>query len=404
MIETGVQKKSSSVTISVIFYLIMLLNCGFHFCTVGGAYEYISIGLAFLIFVFGNMKAQTTRFVRLLALLIIVSISSIINGDTIKTTIVIMFDLVSAYLIASYCKDAKRTRTLVLSYRNIIIIISIFSVVTYLLSIVNNSLFYSLPSFTSGNHTTYFTGLSFVYRIRRYGYLRNPGIFWEPGAFQTFIILALMIELFFVEKNERKIWRVIVLNIAMITTISTTGIISLVLLWVVYSFTQPKKGKTTFILAIIAFILIIFISNPQYMPEAFRFALVDKVGAASGEAGELETVDVRADSVIYPLKAFLKSPFWGVGKIGMSAWEDEVGHNMNTCTPINWLAHYGIFMFLIIIKGFYNFTKLFADKSIHRVLILIVFLISISTEAFNYEPTILWLCFLGYGIRQTKKT
>lgn len=77
------------------------------------------------------------------------------------------------------------------------------------------------------------SGLSFGYEIRRYKSLlvynfmngdRNPGMFWEPGAFQGFIIL---VPLFYSDKLKQ-LWNThkkgcIIMLIALLTTKSTTA-------------------------------------------------------------------------------------------------------------------------------------------------------------------------------------
>ena len=58
------------------------------------------------------------------------------------------------------------------------------------------------------------------------GTTRNAGMFWEPGAFQCYINLALVILFFDKNKEEYngKKFKLIIFIITLLTTQSTTGI------------------------------------------------------------------------------------------------------------------------------------------------------------------------------------
>ena len=69
----------------------------------------------------------------------------------------------------------------------------------------------------------------FVYAGDMFSF-RNGGMFWEPGAFQIFINLALLIELL---KNLPRGRVILVYVITIITTFSTTGFLGMGMLFLI---------------------------------------------------------------------------------------------------------------------------------------------------------------------------
>lgn len=63
---------------------------------------------------------------------------------------------------------------------------------------------------------------------------RNSGMFWEPGAFAGYLVLALLFLL--ANKNDRSVKKKTVLTIALLTTQSTTGYLAFFILIFIYVF------------------------------------------------------------------------------------------------------------------------------------------------------------------------
>ncbi len=86
---------------------------------------------------------------------------------------------------------------------------------------------------------------------------RNCGPFWEPGAFQGFVNLAIMIGLLSFEEKERdEKWyiRQLIFVLTIITTFSTGGYIVLALNVIYYIVTTRKLTKTSKMVMFILFI------------------------------------------------------------------------------------------------------------------------------------------------------
>jgi hypothetical protein len=85
------------------------------------------------------------------------------------------------------------------------------------------------------------------------GLIKNPGPFYEAGAFGTFLIIALILNLIKIKKILEK--KNIIFIIALLTTLSTATYLSLFILLFFY-FTQRKSIWINIILAPILFILV----------------------------------------------------------------------------------------------------------------------------------------------------
>ncbi len=374
----------------VIYYIMVLSYSGFYFHELGGFNIVVRVVCLLGLLYLADCRIRKDVFVVLCLQLGVFGLSSIIAGDSFITIIVILIDFLSAFLLASYYKINELLET----YRKFIYYICFFSTILFLVSTISIQVFSFLPTFTHGNHETYFAVVSFIYKPRQYFSVRNTGLFWEPGAFQIYIVIAFLLDLLRCEKPNLK--RLIVYSITILTTFSTTGILCLGLLWFVYAFNQHTVNKRVACISLLSAAFFVFILNAGSFSADFNFAIFEKVAAFFDSSSTLFTANVRQSSIIYPLKAFLSSPLIGVGKVGMNAWAEEVGHTMNTCTPINWFAHYGIFMGGSIVVGYYFLIKQFTQKRFVVFLSLMVFLFSVCTEAINYNPTVFFFCYVGY--------
>jgi len=95
--------------------------------------------------------------------------------------------------------------------------------------------------------------------------VRNSGMFWEPGAFAGYLVLALLFLLTSDEVAQDR-FKPIVLTVALITTQSTTGYVALFLLVAIYlNRKYPLKGHPLrWAVASIAFTILIGLSYAAY--------------------------------------------------------------------------------------------------------------------------------------------
>lgn len=110
--------------------------------------------------------------------------------------------------------------------------------------------------------------------------LRNCGLFWEPGAFQGFVNLAIFLELVTVTDYTRGWYvKMTVLAVTVLTTISTGGFIVLALNVLFFLYKSKQLGFDAKIL-IASFLLLVFI----YLFFSLDF-LFDKISSDSHRLG-----------------------------------------------------------------------------------------------------------------------
>lgn len=166
---------------------------------------------------------------------------------------------------------------------------------------------------------------------------RNPGPFWEPGAFATFLLIALI----FNHIHDRELFakKNIVLIIAIITTLSTTGFICLFIFILYLNYNSLRKN----VLTIVFFVLSIIGTIQLYENTSFLKEKIEKDIAYSNE-----TTTSRFGSALADYNLFKESPLVGYGRSGAkNNFKDEkffdVDDHRNNGV-FNLLVTYGLFI------------------------------------------------------------
>lgn len=174
---------------------------------------------------------------------------------------------------------------------------------------------------------------------------RNSGMFWEPGAFQGYII---MVPLMFID-NLSLLWRrykryCIVLLIALVTTFSTTGYIAFAVIMLYYVAIKLRNKFARILLVPVLLMALIY----AYTSLDFLGEKIDKQieRATSGYV----TVD-RLGSAILDWHYIKKNPLTGNGLADVTRYEDHlmykelIGGFSNGFTDV--IAKFGI-IFIIV--------------------------------------------------------
>jgi len=200
-----------------------------------------------------------------------------------------------------------------------------------------------------------YEGFFYVYRFP-WQVGRNSGIFFEPGAYQAFLNLALFF-LFFVNTSftEKKKWIYIgVLTTTLITTFSTTGfMIFLVLLIMFFIRSELVTASKKVMLLALSFLIVIVLSAQFH---AILVVKIDDYLNANeydfGYSAQNRSADAKTD-----LKVFRKHIF-GLGYDGyikefgiLGRIGDEKGYSSNGVTRM--LATYGLPFTLFIFGSYY---------------------------------------------------
>ena len=193
------------------------------------------------------------------------------------------------------------------------------------------------------------------------GFLRNYGAFREPGVFQMFIIVSLMYGTFSSQKVKAK--HLIIQIIALITTYSTTGYISLGFYVLAVLFQKNKSQRVLknngLRYAVLVFICVAMI----YLVFGTDVLYSDGYGSVFGKLfNKSASAGARNASIEINLDMFKKSPIFGNGISYvdnyfsiLSYQKYKIAFRDNTNTLLIQLARYGIIFWVIYVTRYYKF-------------------------------------------------
>lgn len=346
-------------------------------------------------------KFDKQSFLILIGVFCNISLTVLVNMEGLKQLIITFSFFLTAYIYTIYfCFDDFITK-----FIRVMSFLCIFSLILYFTAIFLPQLVMRLPTAHNVLDKSVYNALFSTITINDY-LIRNQGIFWEPGAFQTFINIALIFNLFLIRENHMK--NLIVFSTTLFTTYSTTGYIVglvIVLAFILHSLSKKdqkrKKGMLSFV-SIIIILLIVGIFFYNNLPNSAKYQLFGKV-ANHMENGNNSSTAVRINAIIIPLQEFIKNPIWGNGTLGMSEIALVSGYKMNTATIINWFAMFGIFMGLCMNYGLYKLCMKLECKKNIKTLLFVAFLLTLISEDYVRNPSILVFVFYGYNYIDHKK-
>lgn len=332
----------------------------------------------------------------MVSLTILFLLSGIINNQPGLIIIKNLFSLVTLWLFIIY----YRFEDVLKAFYKVVYFIAVISIPMYLLSVLGPSF---LNSFTAigTNGRIYYNYILFDHIV---GYNRNCGLFWEPGAFSSFLCLAILIWVTQVDNSiDVGYRRILVLLLALITTFSTTGYLCFALILILYLFLK-KRNKTekiivfTLILAAVIFVLptyytSVFGINSQTFGKIYNF-LQYRDDYIAGTF--TSSVSVRLFSITKAFEVFLNNPILGVGHNNLVELTQKFTLGSITCTFINWFAINGFLYGLLMILGYVKLSRQINARAIVKILVLIILLINICTEDFSQNAVFTGLALWGY--------
>lgn len=381
--------------IFLVIYFLLLFKAGYCFSE---KFNSITAPTFFLFLLLSAvvMKVKVDKKIVevVVALLVLIWINYILHGfPELNVIVLAMLDMISAMLIVSCVKETDFKRI----FCQIVFLMCVFSIVGYVLIEVNSSIISLFPKVVnSKGRIAYFAIFTMISDFRMTGANRIQGVIWEPGAFQTIIVMAVLFEYFNNYWFNHTLIRKLVYSVALLLTFSTTGIVCLCMLWVLMLGSAKSRLKWIRILLLMLAVAFLYISFSQSLTGFLKYTLVDKVQQVLNyKIGDNNQASSRMDSIILPIKYFY-DPVFGIGENGYKKLSLTVGHTMFTCTPVNYFVRYGIIFGSISFIGFWRLIKNKVDYGLEFVLALIICLISVSTENFMLNPIITVLILYGY--------
>ncbi len=232
---------------------------------------------------------------------------------------------------------------------------------------------------------------------------RNAGMFWEPGAFAGYLILALIF-LAFVKNDLPKLryWRYLfILSGTLLTTLSTTGYLAFILIPLLhYDWHSHSRSHAIGRLLVGFYLVLPFLvigslyaySNIQFLKEKVSTQLY------SVEIRKTGWHRTRMGSLIFDMEYIQRRPWTGWGLHSTTRYSlhplmessEGMGNGMSDFT-----AKLGISGMLIwLLVTFNGIRNLFGHKVTKSLLAMGIILLVLQGEAFLGYPLFLGLMFL----------
>lgn len=212
--------------------------------------------------------------------------------------------------------------------------------------------------------------------------LRNSSMFWEPGAFQGYINLCLLLNferLPQVIKSSK--FRLAVILVALITTFSTTGYLVFAVIFAMYVLFYTKISRI-----MVAFIFMTFLGGMIYLYEELDF-MGEKIESQYDETVQNQGGDFdgrRFGALMFDLYYINKNPLTGNGFHEITRYEDhpyliakvEAGENLGHGNGFsNFIACAGLIGLFWYLYSIYKFQRKYSRRD---ALVLCFFFIVVS--------------------------
>lgn len=340
-----------------------------------------------------NQSLDYHLIILIAVIVIIMTVSSVINGENLRNLIFTIFALVCAILFISCFDWDSFTK----HYVDVMCVLSIVSLICFVVYMLIPSIRYiALVQNNAGN-----TYSCLFFYVGGGNFNRNYGLFWEPGAYQTFINLALLFE---VCKDKPKISTILILIVTVITTYSTTGYLALGLILILLYIRKGANSKLKLTITPILFIGFIFAYLNQDLlfgsslssGESTVFGKLIRFFSDSGVSPTLGSEGVRFNAIFEVIRAFLEKPILGYGYQGLITRTYEFTLGMNTCTMVNWFAVYGVAYGGIMLSGVVRTSKKIGNSFWNRFIVFIILFVITMSENYVNNAVITMLCLYGY--------
>lgn len=344
------------------------------------------VGIAFLWVNRKNLKQILTDERMLLALVatVIFVVPMLVKQDWqmmyVSILICIYFSIFLSYFVT--LEEVARCYVAILS------IIGVYScLATYLLDTLAEMNILRAPIFSNGIFDFYNFGISYTL-IAAFTYYRNFGIFREPGVYQYFIILGLILNNYSVKWD--KSWKMWACNFAliatMLSTFATGGIIELGLLLIVLFIDQKwYKNKTVCIVALVLAIILAAVVIYSFEVENMLYTTIWNMVYKMFNNTQTTKDATRLNSVFTDLDIFLHNPIFGA-KLADVIYAVE----FNTTSTMVLFAAFGF-----LCGGFHVLTWVALLWSRDRNIVVNFMLLLIMFMSFNTQNlsanTFFWL-------------
>lgn len=351
--------------------------------------------IVYEIFIIRRVKRCLNKsFVIMLILTSITIVSGLYNGTKAETIISRVLPIIVGYCIA----ESYGFRYFVKAFEKVLYPLACISLVVYGICAIAPGIIQILPTFSNENDLRIYTVgfCSVLSNVGLRGYLsRMSSIFWEPGAYAIYLCLGLLFHCFYSKQVEIK--KIVIYCLGIVTTFSTTGMIGLVEIMLIYLLVKKEHVNRilkTFASVFMVIILSFFIfASESVLYNTYFSKIFNREGTAI----------TRYSSMINGLQIALEHPLLGLGRqteteMVRNAMVSGYGRNsMITNTVIHQFANYGmIFGAIFTICTFLFFWKRFSNARFLAIGLFIVLMTLYYAECFfSFLPFV----FVFYGLK-----
>ena len=220
--------------------------------------------------------------------------------------------------------------------------------------------------------------------------LRNFGPFWEPGAFQGFVIIAILI-LLCSAKQKNIMGKFTLLGITLLTTQSTTGYICLLIILVVFRNSifniYFKKSSYKNIYKLIFVALVVFMIGMIFNSNTIQNKFTNTNWSYI----------TRKKDFYNSLQVMAINPLWGLGRgtrIKEIYFQYNLVHNSNGVFHMfnSYGIPFGVVYLLFIVKWFGQ-NLLLNLNTISKCACIAILILLLSTEGLCFLPFYLSMLF-----------
>ena len=275
----------------------------------------------------------------------------------------------------------------------LMIIVTIISIIGYIL--VNNTHILSalFPTFINRNGVVYKIG--FIFNYITIIPERNCAIFWEPGMFACFLIIAMIFEI--ILKDKTNYIHLFIFSIGIFTANSSAGFVLWILCMVLFILNLADIKQinnpviflcmiVVFSIGIIAILNLdkIILSTELSKNEYFIKLLSQNINDST-----------RNNAIRYNLKTFFESPFVG---IGATQYYQSVKYVADTSTSTFFMSVFGFGGLFYTLFYIYGILKINGINIFSKICLLAIIISILNTEP-QMNNIFIW-CFLFYLLKK----
>ena len=226
---------------------------------------------------------------------------------------------------------------------------------------------------------------------------RNWGPFWEPGAYQYYLNIALLFTL--MKKNIGWKRDSILFLITLLTTLSGASILPVPFILLAYLFKEneaKENNYTKIVITVILSVAIILLIESGYFDEIFN-----KLSFADGTVHK--SAGYRLGTIFANLRIAITHPLFGASPAIQEAERRQyigllngINYSGNVNTITGYFSYFGILVGSYIVLKIYNFTRLLSSNRISRIFCFVAIIIMTSNENFMQSLLLGVLFFMGY--------